>query len=453
MGARPTSPRSTFDPAVVEHHLRRLDRDALAAFVADLWGARGYETAREGDVVVASHEPESIRIRIAPQSGLLGAESTELDGDVVVAPDGYSGPGEARVVDATALSEMLGYGVDRAVARNLCEDHLGAAPSDLPAPLSTRVERALATVDTRVQPAVVVGALVVALGIGAVAGLAVLPDAGSDAAADSGSFQRTVPALQGVENDSLEDGDPAPHPRESEGLSPDETDPDSGLPPGVTSSGIEDVDALAAAHDRALGNKSHTIWVDWYRPRNLRAGGERIQRDIDITAEGDRYLVSTSEEVADNRSHLGELYHDGVVSYAAGWNETNQSYDRVFRVDQRQAVGPTPETVREQVVTRYLSTPTTSVTRDEREGDRLYRVVGTGPPETDSTVTFRNYTVRALIDSRGFVHDLSVRATVKHPDRTFVTEREVTYGRVGTTTLSEPEWYREWREKSSATDE
>lgn len=446
MGAPPTKSRSAFDPAVVEHHLGRLDRDALAALVADLWEVRGYETTRQGDIVVASHGSESVRIGVGSRSGRPEPASTEPD--VVVATDGYSGPVEARVVDAGALSEMLGYGVDRATAQRLCEDHLGAPPSALPAPLSTRVERALATADTRVQPAVVVGALVVALGIGAVAGLAVLPDAGSEAAADGGSFQRTVPPLQGIGNDSLEDGDPAPHPRESEGLSPDGTDRDGGLPPGVTSSGIEDVDALAAAHDRALGNQSHTIWVDWYRPRNLRAGGERIQRDIDIAAEGDRYLVSTSEEVSDNRSHLGELYHDGVVSYAAGWNETNQSYDRVFRVDQRQNVGPTPETIREQVVTRYLSTPNTNVTRDEREGDRLYRVVGTGPPETDSAVTFRNYTVRALIDSRGFVHDLSVRATVEHPDRTFVAEREVTYGRVGTTTVSEPEWYRERREES-----
>ncbi|MEF8781977.1 MAG: hypothetical protein V5A39_01390 [Haloarculaceae archaeon] len=449
MGGPPTSPRSAFDPAVVEHHLRRLDRDVLAALVADLWEARGYETTRDGDVVVASHGPESVRIRIAPQSGLLGIEPAELDADVVVAPDGYPSSGDARVVDATALSETLGYGIDRAVSRRLGERHLGAAPADLPAPLSARVERGLATVGTQAQPAVVVGVLVVALGLGAVAGLAVLPDSGSGPATDGGPVERTVPALQGVEDDSLAvGGDPAPHPRESEGLSPGGISPDAGLPPGVTSSGIEDVDELAAAHDRALGNKSHTVWVDWYRPRNLRAGGERIQRDIDIAAEDGRYLVVTSEEVSGNRSRLGALYHDGVVSYAAGWNETNQSYDRVFRVDQRQNVGPTPETVRKQVVTRYLSTPTTNVTRVEQEGDRLYRVVGTGSPESDSAVTFRNYTVRALIDSRGFVHDLSVRATVEHPDRTFVAEREVTYGRVGTTTVSEPEWYREWKEES-----
>jgi hypothetical protein len=60
-------------------------------------------------------------------------------------------------------------------------------------------------------------------------------------------------------------------------------------------------------------------------------------------------------------------------------------------------------------------------------------------------VTIRNYTVEALIDSRGFVRDVTVRASLEHPDttpeRAFRVKREMTYGRVGSTTVEPPGWY------------
>lgn len=41
------------DRAAVEAHLRRLDATGLAAFVADLWSARGFDTTRDGTTVTA----------------------------------------------------------------------------------------------------------------------------------------------------------------------------------------------------------------------------------------------------------------------------------------------------------------------------------------------------------------------------------------------------------------
>ncbi len=427
---------SGFDAARVAHHVGRLDGDELAALVADLWAARGYETAREGTDVVASHGDEAVRIRVS-----AGGRWGHTAPTAVVSRAG-SDREEGRTFDAGGLAEMLGYAVDRPAARDICRRHLGGAPGELPAPPATRLRQRVGTVGTA-TPVFAVGALALVLVVGVLLGAAIVPGAGvlggSDAApgvsaeepAPNESQQGTMRVGDEVSQSSVPTWSPSV---------------DASSPPGVTRSGIEDVDALARAHRRAVANRSHTVWVDWYRPRNLRPDGVQVQRDIDIASEGDRYLIRTSDEVAGNRTRSGSIYHDGSGIYLAVWNETTDSPDRVFRITPRQNTVPTPETVRTGLVRRYLSTPRTNVTGVvERDGRRLHRVVGTGPPNTSSSVRIQNYTVEALVDSRGFVRDVTVRAMVTHPDasprRAFPVKREITYGRVGTTTVDPPEWY------------
>ncbi len=427
-----------FDDVLVAHHLRRLDAGGLAALVADLWEARGYKTTREGNDVLVNGGEGSIRVRVAPGDGV----APDATADVVVAPGGYDGDGNGvRTVDAAAVAELLGYAVDRKTARDICDRHLGAPPSALPPPLSVRVRERAGAIGS-VTPAVLgVGVLVVvvALVLG-VAGVAVTAGPGEGSVSDSGPGM--VP-----ETTPLTDGHAAGIETDSEEAGTSSNRSDSGpFPPGVTESGIEDVDALAAAHERAVANRSHTVWIDWYRPRNLRPNGTRVKRDIDVASEGDRYLIETENEVGDERTRSGAIYHDGSGIYVAAWNETDGQYGRVFRITPRQNSVPTPESVRTRVVTRYLSTPTTNVTGVvERDGQRLYRVAGSGPPNTTSALTIRNYTVGALVDSRGFVRDVTVRATVEHPDtapeRAFRVKREITYDRVGSTTVEPPGWY------------
>lgn len=427
-----------FDDALVAYHLRRLDAEGLAALVADLWEARGYETTREGRDVLAGSGEESVRIRVAP-----GGVSPDVPVDVVVAPGG-SGDDGVRTIDADGLAERLGYAVDRETAREICDRHLGAAPSALPPPLSVRLRERASTLGSATPAVLGVSVIAVALVLG-VAGVAVTggPDEGSASESGPGMVGETTP---------LPDG----HAAEIKGIETDSGNAESGasldrsaggpLPPGVTGSGIEDVDALAAAHERAVANRSHTVWIDWYRPRNLRPNGTRIQRDIDIASEGDQYLIETENEAGGERTRSGAIYHDGSGLYAAVWNETAREYGRVFRITPRQNSVPTPESVRTRLVTRYLSTPRTNVTGVvEQDGQALYRVTGTGQPNTTSAVTIRAYSVEALVDSQGFVRDVTVRATVEHPDtspeRTFRVEREITYDRVGTTTVEPPAWY------------
>jgi hypothetical protein len=426
---------SGFDTTRVASHVRRLGEDELAVLVADLWAARGYETAREGTDVVASHGAETVHIR--PSAGGRWGRTAPA---VVVSQKG-SDPAAGRAVDAAGLAEMLGYAVDRPTARDICRRHLGGVPADLPPPPTRRLRRRVGTLGTA-TPVLAVGVFALVLVVGVLLGGGVVPGALGVGGADAGPGDVSE---QSIRNESL-GGDPAGENGSQSSVPTWSPSVDSSSPPGVTRSGIGDVEALARAHERAVANRSHTVWVDWYRPRNLRPDGVQVQRDIDIASEGERYLIRTSDEVAGNRTRSGSIYHDGSGVFVAVWNETTNRPERVFRITPRQNTVPTPETVRTGVVRRYLSTPTTDVTGViERDGRRLYRVVGTGPPNTSSAVTIQNYTVEALVDSRGFVRDVTVRATVSHPDtsprRAFPIKREITYGRVGTTTVDPPEWY------------
>lgn len=430
---------SGFDTTLVAYHVRRLDDDGLAALVADLWSVRGYETATEGGDIVARHGTEAVRIR----SGSGADPSSEVPPDVIVTTGGRGqrqdpahSHGDARVVDGTALAEMLGYAIDRSVARELCERHLGGKPESLAPPPGRRLRRRTGTVlGSAPTLALLVGALAIAVLLASVAGFPSV-DASADTPADgeSGTVAEKTPST----DDSVSAAEPAGSSRDGRAT--------EGFPPGVTAAGITDVEALARAHERAVGNRSHTVWVDWYRPQRMRPNGTLRHRDIDITTEKDRFLIRTSIEQSANRTHREAIYHDGSAIYAAGWNDTTERYDQPLRITPRQVTVATPASVRARIVRQYLSTPETSIAGVvERDGTQLYRIRGQGRPNVSWTVAIIDYEVEALLDSQGFVHDISIRANVSYPqvadNSTIPIERTVTYGRMNTTTVDPPAWY------------
>jgi hypothetical protein len=435
--------------ALIEYHLRRLDGDALASLVADLWAARGYETSRSGEFVLARHGDGAIDVWIPAAAGRATTAATDRDVDVVVALDGTRGDqGRAHVVDGADLAEMLRYGIDQGVGRELCERYLGARPTGLSPPLLSRTrERAKRALGS--SPAVfgVVVLLAVAV-VGGAAGVAFLNGSGAVQTNEASAPNITTPVPLG----SGETGPArvARSPGGDERQFPSAADT---LPPGVTREGIVDVETLAASHERAMANRSHTVWLDRYRPQNLDPNRTRIQRDIDmVTANGEYLITSTDIEVeTDTRERLGAVYYDGTVPYGAVWDESNMRYGRVFTIDPRRELTPTPESVRETVVDRYLSVPNTSVTgRADRNETTVYRVTGDGQPDGAAFDHVGNYSVAALVDARGFVRDVTVEYTGTVRGETYRIRREVTYGRIGSTTVEAPAWY-ERREQTNAT--
>jgi hypothetical protein len=100
--------------AVLADHVRRLDAEARAALVADLWAARGFETTREGSDVVATAREPSLRIRVG--AGNRGGGSADRP-DVVVSTGSRTARAGTnsgvRVLDAENVATMLRYAVDR----------------------------------------------------------------------------------------------------------------------------------------------------------------------------------------------------------------------------------------------------------------------------------------------------------------------------------------------------
>ncbi|MFB6123410.1 MAG: hypothetical protein ABEJ78_08130 [Haloferacaceae archaeon] len=408
------------DPGRVESHLRRLDAAACRALVADLWSARGFETTREGDVVVADRNGESQVVYVATAR----ASGPERRVDVVVAIGGNRPDvsDDVRVLDATDLCEMLLYAVDRPVAVDLCTRHLGAPPDELAPPLSTRLRNRGAAVASTARSTPF--ALVLVACFVVVAGAAYAPPSAD--ADDADQQSAGAPTATATPDDGSS--------------SPSRADADS--PPGVGTSGVTNLSALASAHSRVLDGRAYTLWLDYSRPRGWEPNGTRVQRDTDVAVDGDRFFGETTLEGPESRTPVQAVYYDGSDWYIADASDDGTRYRRIQSSGGAPALYADPSTVRYTLVTEYLSTPETTVTeRRSRGDDVLYRLVGRGRPTGLGAARAENYTVVAYVDSRGLVRDLTARYRRETDDGPIRVVVEVTYGRFGSTSVTPPPWY------------
>jgi hypothetical protein len=437
------------DTTTVEAQLARLDTETLGSLVADAWVARGFEVERDGDVLVATRDGATATLWVVggrKRWWRRGVTMPEREVDVVVAPGAgervrtAAGDRGARFVDATGLWELLWYGVDRPTATAICERYLGAPPESLRPPLTVRARRRLDAVErptsgtTFVAAVVVLAVLLVAAGVGPASLWPGQADtAGSD---DFDNFR----AETGLDEPPGRVGT-APFVTTAESAAGRSNDSNVSSIPGLTADGIVDLTALASAHERAVTNRSYTLWLDVYEPQDGDPTGPRVQRDIDITVEGDRYFLVTETEVDGNRTRIGSVYHEGETWFVRepdGANETSGTWRRVAAEDAA-ALGPNPFVLGRTGVSQFLSTPESTVTGRVDEGGRtLYRVVGRGPPEGPFSGQMTNYTVVALVDPTGFVVDLTVDYTVATSGQPSRIRLEWTYGRLGATTVDAP---------------
>jgi hypothetical protein len=438
----------TTENETLDHHLARLDAGACRAFVADLWAARGFETRIEGDVVVARRRDN--RVTIVPACGgrIRGPAAPSRDVDVVVAPRGgdaaasIAADHDARLLVAADLREMLRYAVDPTDAETLCERHLGAAPSALPPSARVRSRRRLARLGEIESP---VGLPTVA----AILALVVLTSGGIAAFGTGGPPVDTAstpdadldPPDTGGEFDGADGRTPTPDNGVSmAGSRSADVDSLSSVP-GVDRSGVTNLTALALAHDRALGDRSYTLWIDTYRPFEGVPGEPWTQRDTDIAVEGDRYLVRESLEQSDDRWLLRAVYFDGTDWYVDDRTTDQPSIRWVDGTVADASVHPDPRSLRETLVTRYLATPTTRVTERVDVGESTrYRLEGEGRPPAFAVDRVHNYSFVAFVDESGLVHEATVEFTVVTIRGTYRLRFEWTYGEFDATTVREPAW-------------
>ncbi|MFC6939506.1 hypothetical protein ACFQE8_05935 [Salinirubellus sp. GCM10025818] len=441
--------------AVLADHVRRLDTDARAALVADLWTARGFETTREGSDVVATGRGASRRIRIGAGSG-RGRGSADRP-DVVISTGSRTAHAAAgsgvRVLDAEDVAAMLRYAVDRSTARALCERHLGAPPEELRPPATARLRAHLGglrasvgNVESPVAPASFLVAALALLIAGVVAGMVLTAASGP---APSASPTTSAGADDAVDAPSIPESTPVGDsavvtPATSE--SPGDPPPNASAVPGLSEDRITDLSALATAHARGLLGQSYTLWMDTYRPPRGDPDGAPIQYDTDVAVADDRFLVVESVGDGESRERRRAVYDDDRAWFVANWTGGNATYTRVLDREQVPVPPPDFDDVALNLVTDYLSTPETTVEGRAANGSggaagaTRYRVVGRGtPPTIEGDV--RNYTAVALIDRDGVVRDLTVTYTVIEGEESYRVRKEWTYGYLGETTVTPPDWY------------
>ena len=395
------------DHDVLEARVRGLDSGGLAAFVADLWAARGFETARHGAVVTARRREETQVVYVLTGGAGTPAVETPRSVDVVVAAgrpragETLAAESNARFVDAAGLTGMLRYAIERDVATTLCKRHFGAAPAALTFPPRDRVRRAVAGLDVGTVVTALLAMVVVAVGANAVVGLVGPGVAGGGPSDGAAVTPGTVTSPGG-------DG-PRTVTVNAESVPTDSGASTSAVAPGVSETGLDNASRLAAAHAAAVsGSSSYTIWFDYYAPEN--GSTERVQYDVDVRVDGERVSVRTSREPAGGtRSLLSTVYFEGTDRYSV-----NSSGDRT-RLDSRPPTATpraVPFTRPGRMVRLYLATAESTVrTTGTDASETRYRLRGTGRP-AGLPDTVRDYEMTAIVDERGFVRTFEAEFSI-----------------------------------------
>ncbi len=418
----------TNHPDALSVHLRQLSTDTLTALVADIWAARGYQTKRRGNTVVARNDGVS-KIQIAGADG--GAHIEATSADILVQPGGADS-GNTRVIDADDLAELIRYGLSVDRRDDICERYFGAPPPALEVPWQRRVRgRLLRT--ARPALAVVGISLCVLLAV-SVFGVFDLGAGGGDSGGSVGVGGATSTDPNGATNTASS--------QSRVGQAGNRAG--STFPPGVGLGGIEDTSQLDEAHSRAIGNRSYTMRVDLFWPRSGRPGAERVHRNMDFSVGADgRYLLETTvRSVEDNGTETGRpdvrVYHDGQDWYVAERAEGSVEYRQVPGFQQPPVAVPEPTVLRDRLAASYLSTPEMNVSVAAGETRPTYRLVGHGEP-LGASRGIGNYTVRAFVRSDGLIRNLTTHST-RQVTPPVNQQFDIHYDRFNTTTVATPDW-------------
>jgi len=228
------------------------------------------------------------------------------------------------------------------------------------------------------------------------------------------------------------------------------------LAPGITTRGVANASALAAAHDAVLRNASFTRRSNLtitYRNGTVRerrravtrlgAGHERlfsVASGTNVPA-----FVAGSPSVSVLGVKRNEVYSNGTralsaVTYANG----TTAYSEVATELIHESFTDTDRAY----LTRALGrTETRVVGPISRNDTTLYRVVATEaalsavrPPPTYGSI--RNVRFRALVDARGVLRERRVTYTATTANGTTVSvTRSIQYRQIGATTVGRPVWY------------
>jgi len=311
---------------------RDADPGTVAAFVADLYAARGYDVERQDDGLLRLH-PGSRTLAVQPTDA--ADVPPDVDAIVTVEAGTVTDP-DLDVVDADALYEQIAYALDRSVARDLLGRHFGSAvgrhgfdrqgePGDAgptedstptgmatdqsagETPLDERNERnghgatsvgPRAWRRSRLTAVLAVAGMVLLVGVLA-AGMPVQsPDIGDSDRAVSAETPSPTPAGTPTTSGDRNGAAIATGKSSAERTSQDSLDVaysrvTGERPPGIGADGLANIDALIATHRSVLSNTSFTVRVQYREFEDGRVTGAFVET---VRVESrDRYSVSVAE--------------------------------------------------------------------------------------------------------------------------------------------------------------
>lgn len=454
-------------PPVSEEAFARLvgdlDASALAAFVADLWAVRGWETrVVDGDEPLVEAETatdgerdgDRLRIRVVAEAGVGGRlfrrflptgpplDPADLD-DVDLLVAGSDDPaleavaGEAGVeyLGPAGLRDRLLYAQSRGDAEAVFERHFEGAfeTPDRPGPSwagdrGRDGEGAAGRASGRRVPSqrVAVAALLVVV---AVAAAAVGP---ADVARQQPA---TVPADVGpVAGSPSTTPSPTPDP----------------YPPGLSADGVGNLTRLADAHVTAVRNRQYTLDVVFVGPPE--ADGFENWSSVRW-----RLWVGSAHNFRINATYRHEdrsprwlefgVYADGVNLYRRVETPNETAYDA-------RPAGSSDATsyvfFTRSLLMQYLDTPSTSVNRvvDEETGTVRYRVVAEGTPSGMRT-EIQGYRALAWVTPDGRVSSLSVEYTADVGGQLRAVRMGFEYLTYGDADVEQPSWLSEAKNRTA----
>lgn len=431
--------------------LQSLDTAELAAFVADLWAARGFRTRVEGPTVLAERDRGRETRRIWCGNPGPAADSERPDIVIDAAGDGTD-TATAQVIGPEELRDMLLYAVDRETADRLFRNHFGRSLDAAPAstPLRYRLSGTLGG-QLLLVSLITVMAVVMALsapGIGPTFG-----DAG-DAAVSVPPDVTVTPGAVIV-----------PARTDSERNRPQGGGDLFRYPPGIGATGVTDADALAAAHRTALSdarwelrlvhNRSHDLVHPFHRWRTVEQSVVRLDHT--------RYRYEVNGLARVGNASIASVTYADYGDGTANYRRLIGLHGHAFKRTQLPTERPPGvfATVSAAYVQRFLATTQSRVEPVRIANTTRTRVIATGTP-TAMARTVANYTAVAVVDRRGVVHSLSVQYTLLRrvpeptpngiatpyaspadvPTEPIATVRfEMVLRDLGTTTLAPPNWY------------
>jgi len=439
---------------------RGLDSTERAVFVSRLWAARGWETTRDGELIVATCDGSANRIQVV-DPGRFGTPSLDDTDVLVTARDRAAVRDAATAAGVTYLPpeeirEQLLYAIEREAATALFEETFGeplTVPSTSGTPLAERVleggRMAWAAVSgpshgSRQLAAVLVVALLVGV---AVAGPAFSPSRRADTTVPSATFTAGEAGALGGSTPTAATATP---------------ETEQGRPAGLGENGISDLSTLLDGHVEAVRRTP--------RPLRVRASGPATATLMDGKTEWNytariespkqyrydaRFVFPPSRYPPANESSIDivtvNVYADGATKYRRTEEPTGTTY-REYLTDTTGDASAFANEVRSyyELFLRGERSTVECAGRIEDGECFAYRIVITGAPDTLSDA--ESYRATAVVTHDGVISSLRVSYTL--PDRTGDGEREavrfgVAYEQFDETTIATPDWLDEAR---NATD-